>query len=125
MAAEQDHKNNDDDDQPDEAVTAIAVIAAAIPPVASASAEEQEKNNDQEQNTHRDRSGPDRRLVIIVDGAIPAPIGPIPIGVAVEFRSALELVLSYGNPVTFKASVIGQAGPWQGIEILSHAEEAA
>src|SRR5579864_2593001 len=71
MTAEQDHQNNDDDDQPDEAVTAIAVIAAAIAPVASASAEEEEKNNDQEQDTHRDRSGPDRGLVIIaIVGAI-------------------------------------------------------
>src|SRR5579864_8784653 len=106
MTAEQDHQNNDDDDQPDEAVTAIAVIAAAIAPVASASAEEEEKNNDQEQDTHRDRSGPDRGLVIIVDGAIPAAIGPVPIGIAVELRRALELVLGYRNPVTLKAGVI-------------------
>src|SRR5581483_10374650 len=38
---------------------------------------------------------PQRRLIVVVDGAIARPVGPIPVGVPIVFRRALQLALGH------------------------------
>src|SRR4029077_5380986 len=72
------------------------------------------------------RSGvPQRGTIVIVELLVPAAVRPIPLGVAVIFGSALELVFSDADTITANAGVVLQACPGQRVVVFAHSQEAA
>src|SRR4029077_14336630 len=68
---------------------------------------------------------PKRRLIVIVNAAIPGAIGPIPVGVPVVLWRALELIFGHANAVAAEPGVVFQIRPRHRVVVLAHAKESA